>query len=231
MKWTDISPPAGLPVRPATMPPARHDSAGADAGAKAEADSDSESDSDSGITTAFADVELRAIRILSGTGLPGNSAVVTIAAPVHRRVLAHLRSSRLEQGGLLLGSAWGEAGNCGEPNRLDIVAAVPALDSSGTGYSLRMEAAVWSAANARLDELRNAPEHAVAAQAGALRVLGWYHSHPGLGAFFSSTDCSTQRAFFNHPWSVGWVIDPDDDSHACFIGADSLAVGQCLLVG
>ncbi len=39
-------------------------------------------------------------------------------------------------------------------------------------------------------------------------VVGWYHSHPNLGAFFSGTDRATQRAFFNRPYSVGLVVDP-----------------------
>ncbi len=164
--------------------------------------------------------------LCAGTG-SAHEAVVAIDASVHAQVLAQLRASRLEQGGLLLGIPYGEPGNTGEPVAIEVIAAVAADDASGTGYSLRMAAAVWSAANARLHDLR--------VQRGGgtddCRVVGWYHSHPGLGAFFSATDCATQRAFFHHPWSIGWVIDPSDDTHACFIGADSSAVGRCLLIG
>ena len=39
-------------------------------------------------------------------------------------------------------------------------------------------------------------------------VVGWYHSHPNLGAFFSGTDRRTQQAFLGNAFSIGWVIDP-----------------------
>ena len=56
-------------------------------------------------------------------------------------------------------------------------------------------------------------------------IVGWYHSHPGLGAFFSATDRRTQAAFFPHPYSVGWVIDPELDDEAFFVGQESGAPG------
>jgi proteasome lid subunit RPN8/RPN11 len=54
-----------------------------------------------------------------------------------------------------------------------------------------------------------------------IQVVGWYHSHPNIGAFFSGTDRKTQRAFFNHPYSVGLVIDPVRDDSAWFVGENS----------
>jgi proteasome lid subunit RPN8/RPN11 len=61
-------------------------------------------------------------------------------------------------------------------------------------------------------------------------VVGWYHSHPNLGAFFSGTDRGTQRAFFNHSYSVGWVIDPFRDERKLFVGRDSEEYRPSLLV-
>ena len=141
---------------------------------------------------------------------------VQIAASVHEQVLTHLRTEPQELGGLLLGLAWGRADDPEQAALITVLDAVAAADSSGNGYSLRMEAAVWSAANAQLAVLQT--------QAPAARIVGWYHSHPGLGAFFSHTDCMTQAACFAHPYSIGWVIDPSDDTHACFVGADSRPV-------
>jgi hypothetical protein len=40
-----------------------------------------------------------------------------------------------------------------------------------------------------------------------LMVVGWYHSHPNLGVFFSGTDRATQSAFFTS-LRLGLVIDP-----------------------
>ena len=52
-------------------------------------------------------------------------------------------------------------------------------------------------------------------------VVGWFHSHPGIGAFFSATDRRTQAGFFHHPFSLGWVIDPQRREQAWFAGADA----------
>ena len=94
--------------------------------------------------------------------------------------------------------------------------AVPALDFASSGISLRMESGVWERARAALRPLE--------------MIVGWYHSHPGLGAFFSATDRRTQAAFFPHPYSVGWVLDPVLDDEAFFVGRESAAPGELVRV-
>ncbi len=39
-------------------------------------------------------------------------------------------------------------------------------------------------------------------------VVGWLHSHPGLGCFLSHTDIATQQRYFDHPQAVAIVVDP-----------------------
>ena len=39
-------------------------------------------------------------------------------------------------------------------------------------------------------------------------VVGWLHSHPGLGCFLSGTDISTQQRYFDHPQAIAAVVDP-----------------------
>ena len=171
---------------------------------------------DNSAVTADKPIVLSATRTLCNRGATGHPVIVT-SAPVHEKVLTHLRRSSDEQGGLLIGVPYRQPGNTGPAENIDIVSvvcAVPATQSSGTGYSLRMEAAVWADANEKMSSLA----------LNGKRIIGWYHSHPGLGAFFSSTDMRTQRAFFSHFYSVGWVIDPSDDTHAMFIGPDSQPV-------
>jgi proteasome lid subunit RPN8/RPN11 len=110
-----------------------------------------------------------------------------------RKILRHLRSSQDEQGGLLLGEVFTKDESVGVAASGTVVVsqAIPALDFASSGISLRMEAGVWDRARRALGPLE--------------LVVGWYHSHPGLGAFFSATDRRTQRAFFPHAYSVGWV--------------------------
>jgi len=48
-------------------------------------------------------------------------------------------------------------------------------------------------------------------------VLGWYHSHPGLGLFLSGYDRRLHAQIFGHePWSVALVIDAIADTRAFF---------------
>ena len=49
-----------------------------------------------------------------------------------------------------------------------------------------------------------------------LRIVGWYHSHPGLGVFLSDMDQFIQDNFFNAPHSVAFVYDPVSEEQAVF---------------
>ena len=130
---------------------------------------------------------------------------VWISPDVDRQVMAHLRTREVEQGGLLIGQAFGDA-HSGAVAHVRVLKSAAAGDALGTAFSLRMGAGVWQAAQALLSP-------------GEL-IVGWYHSHPGLSAFFSDTDRQTQRAFFNNPYSVGWVIDPVNGDEALFLGGE-----------
>ena len=138
----------------------------------------------------------------------------TVVAPpdLHRAVLAHLRGRATEQGGLLSGVPYHRpADACGMPPALvRLVDCVAGQSSDASLYSLTLRASVWSMARDRLEQLQPGQP--------MCRIIGWYHSHPGFGAFFSDTDRRTQAAFFREPCAVGWVIDPSDDSHAVFVG-------------
>jgi proteasome lid subunit RPN8/RPN11 len=41
-----------------------------------------------------------------------------------------------------------------------------------------------------------------------LDIVGWFHTHPDLGVFYSSDDVVVHSAAFTLPWHVGMVIDP-----------------------
>lgn len=135
-----------------------------------------------------------------------------VRSAVREQVLAHLRQSDLEQGGLLLGRAF-----CSPHHPVAMViveTAVAARESAATAISLRMQSTVWSEARELM-------------QPGQ-RIVGWYHSHPGIGAFFSQTDRDTQAAFFRNTYSVGWVLDPLarglPHSQCAFLGADATEI-------
>lgn len=121
------------------------------------------------------------------------------------RAVEHVACYHVESGGLLVGRVY-------ENSRgvliTEIEHSVPAGVFDGTGTSLQMSADVWEAAR------RETPP-------GSYPV-GWYHSHPNLGAFFSGTDRRTQASFFANAYSIGLVIDPIRNEAAWFAGADSM---------
>ncbi len=140
----------------------------------------------------------------------GDIVDVFVDPAAERTVLTHLASAPVEQGGLLIGRAWCHPD--GSTTHVAIEKAVPAEQSEGTSVSLRMATPVWERARQALgaDEL----------------IVGWYHSHPGLTAFFSRTDRETQAAFFNHGYSVGWVVDPVLGDEALFLGGECRPVAR-----
>jgi proteasome lid subunit RPN8/RPN11 len=50
-----------------------------------------------------------------------------------------------------------------------------------------------------------------------LRIVGWYHTHPGFGIFLSDMDQFIQDNFFNLPHNVAFVYDPISDERGLFI--------------
>ena len=41
-----------------------------------------------------------------------------------------------------------------------------------------------------------------------LDIVGWFHTHPDLGVFYSADDIVVHSAAFVMPWQVGLVLDP-----------------------
>ena len=65
----------------------------------------------------------------------------------------------------------------------------------------------------------------------ARQIVGWYHSHPGFGAFYSAQDRFTHLTCFPDPASIGIVIDPVRGGFAAFVSNGSGAVSTCREVG
>lgn len=49
-----------------------------------------------------------------------------------------------------------------------------------------------------------------------LKIVGWYHTHPGWGIFLSDMDDFIHRNFFGRPLDVALVIDPCQDQRGWF---------------
>ncbi len=141
-----------------------------------------------------------------------NDVCVWFAAEARRHVREYLASHRVEAGGLMIGSRFAVPSG---GSIVSIEMFTPGTDFEGTGVSLSLGTKVWDDARALLDD--------------GYAVVGWVHSHPNLGAFFSGTDRRTQRAFFQKPWQLGLCVDPIRDQEAWFFGPDSREVGLFVL--
>lgn len=146
----------------------------------------------------------RALHLLSEANL------VFITKDCRKRMTDHLRSGSTELGGLLLGTAYvpQELGAVVKGCIVVIQRVVESEQCRTSSVSLAMDTEVWDRARGLLGP--------------GTQVVGWYHSHPNLGAFFSGTDRRTQRAFFNYGYSVGVVIDPIRDEQAWFSGPEAV---------
>lgn len=54
-----------------------------------------------------------------------------------------------------------------------------------------------------------------------LRIVGWYHTHPGFGVEFSDMDLFIQQNFFSGAAQIGFVIDPLSGAVAIIANATS----------
>jgi len=135
-------------------------------------------------------------------GRTGESPKVFICSSAKNIVETHLASDLArEQGGFLVGSPYADLAN--REVYVDISGAIPAIGAIGTAghWKLTREALAYAS---RILETRYAEK----------MVVGWYHSHPGLGAFFSGTDHHTQKLFYPNHWNVALVCDPRRATHA-----------------
>jgi hypothetical protein len=134
---------------------------------------------------------------------------IIVAEICRQGIATHLKGGQTELGGILIGRAFSADNSFGGIYGKHVILLedfVPSEDYETTGVSLTMGTEVWNRVRESL---------------GNRMVVGWYHSHPNLGAFFSGTDRRTQRHFFREAYSVGLVIDPIRDEEAWFLGPEA----------
>jgi proteasome lid subunit RPN8/RPN11 len=110
------------------------------------------------------------------------------------QIAEHSESNlRSELGGVLLGYVYRD----GDTLFVDVHAALPAVTNDRGPVHFTFTADAWS----QIHRDR-------AAQYPKLDIVGWFHTHPGLGVFYSSDDVVVHTAAFTLPWHVGLVVDP-----------------------
>ena len=135
--------------------------------------------------------------------IPGDGQpVVLLHQTAVLQIVAHSRSNlACELGGALLGHAYRYKSGV----IVEVKAALPASSSDHGPVHFTFSADSWS----KLHRDR-------AAHYANLDIVGWFHTHPDLGVFYSSDDVVVHSAAFTQPWHVGLVVDPVRDEAAFF---------------
>ena len=141
--------------------------------------------------------------LLHGTE-PGADQVHVVARPAAlAQIAAHSVSNlRSELGGALLGHVYRHQSTI----FVEVTAALVAFSGDHGPIHFTFSADSWS--QLQKDRAEQYPE---------LAIVGWFHTHPGLGVFYSSDDVVVHSAAFTLPWQVGLVVDPLHQE-ACFFG-------------
>lgn len=111
-----------------------------------------------------------------------------------------------EVGGVLLGQAYRHDDHL----LLDVRQALPAHTSDSGPIHFTFNADAWS--QLHRDRAEKYP---------ALDIVGWFHTHPGLGIFFSADDVVVHSAAFVLPWHIALVVDPLSKQVGAFARRDS----------
>ncbi len=134
---------------------------------------------------------------LTAIGQPEHDGLrIYVYSPALNGINRHLVSdTRREQGGVLLGNLCHD--NNGEPF-VDITDFIIARHTESSGVHLHFTIATWKAVDEEREQRYPNNEKI---------VVGWYHSHPGLGVFVSGQDRQVHQQFLSW-WQTALVVDP-----------------------
>jgi proteasome lid subunit RPN8/RPN11 len=136
-------------------------------------------------------------------GPRGSGFQVIIKRSVLNAINRHgLTTSDVEVCGVLAGNVYRD--EAGPYLRVD--AAVRGEFSGNSSAQVTFTAETWNHIQGVME--KDHPE---------LRVVGWYHTHPGFGIFLSDMDLFIHGNFFNLPWQIALVYDPISGEDGVFV--------------
>ncbi len=141
---------------------------------------------------------------------PGESEPrIVVRQTALQQIAAHCAANlQAEVGGALLGYPY----NHNQQSFVEVLAAIPAHSPDHGPVHFTFTADVWT----QLERDR--------ATYPNLEVVGWFHTHPDLGVFFSVDDVVVHSAAFTQPWQVALVVDPVR-AEASFFGWQEDGIG------
>ena len=138
--------------------------------------------------------DLEETGVRHGQPVGEDEVVVILSQLALRQIFAHSTSDLdCEVGGAMLGRAFRNNGQ----TFVEVRAAIPAINDDHGPVHFTFTADAW--AQLQKDRSESYPD---------LDIVGWFHTHPDLGVFYSSDDVVVHSAAFTLPWHIGMVIDP-----------------------
>jgi len=148
-----------------------------------------------------ADVQFESDGAAAGAAVAGSGPLVFIMETALGDLNTHAAAEpEHEIGGILVGSV-----TDGDRPVVFVEAAIRGANMAHTRGSVTFTHETWNDINSIKDE--KYPD---------LKIVGWYHSHPGFGLFLSGHDLFIHRNFFSAPWQVAVVADPLARTWGCF---------------
>jgi len=89
--------------------------------------------------------------------------------------------------------------------RVNVNAAIKALHTEAGKANIKFTHETWE----YIDKIKEE-------KFPSLKIVGWFHTHPGFGIFLSDYDLFIQNNFFNLPWQIAYVVDPVGEKHEFF---------------
>jgi proteasome lid subunit RPN8/RPN11 len=137
---------------------------------------------------------LHELAVWHGSTPSGDEVTVLLSQLALKHIAAHANSNlQCEVGGALLGRAY----RWQDRAYVDVHAAIPAVTADHGPVHFTFTADAWS--QLHHDREQRFPD---------LDIVGWFHTHPDLGVFYSSDDVIVHSAAFTQPWHIGLVVDP-----------------------
>lgn len=128
---------------------------------------------------------------------------VHVAQVVKSQIAVWARQEGKEIGGLLLGRVQ----RSGElVRRVRVEAVLLAEGAESVGSSIRLTPELLA------DLTRQAKR-----EYPTFQVVGWFHTHNGLGAFFSGYDTDVHKEHFPELWQIALVSDPELGKEAVYV--------------
>lgn len=133
---------------------------------------------------------------VAAEGMPERDDLkIVVSRPVLDAICDHVSSDmQREMGGLLVGTFCRD----GHSHYVDVSDFIPAEHTESSGAHLKFTLETWDAADREMARRYPGQEKI---------IVGWYHSHPGLGVFVSSYDVEVHRQFHSW-WQTALVVDP-----------------------